>query len=439
VTTFTFNKVTSNHAIEVTFVIDNSPPVADAGLDQNVVTGQLVTLNGSKSYDPEGAMITFLWTFVEVPWGSSVTNASFSDDTSAKPAFTSDVNGAYKLRLMVNDGTLDSIQDEVFIHATTPNVPPNANAGPDQNVFTGNAVQLDGSRSSDPDQGPLPLSYLWSFSAKPLGSLLSDNHIVDRNMPHATFIPDANGVYEVRLIINDGQFFSEDTVQIMAAHPNVPPNANAGTDRTICLGSRVMLDGSASTDPDQSPQHLAYLWSFVAVPTGSQCANGHISGANTASPSFTPDVIGTYVLQLMVFDGIEAGFDNVAVTVFVDNIAPTLDPVANKTILWPPNHKMVDIILWGNVADNNSIPVTLSAVVSSNEPQNGLGDGDTGPDWTEPVIDQMNGIITLKLRAERSGRGNDRIYTIMVTGTDICGNSSQSNVEIIVPHDKRKR
>ena len=75
----------------------------------------------------------------------------------------------------------------------------------------------------------------------------------------------------------------------------------------------------------------------------------------------------------------------------------------------------------------------------TSEPQNGLGDGDTSPDWTEPVIDQISGIITLQLRAERSGTGNGRIYTITITGTDASGNSSQANVEIKVPHDKGKK
>jgi hypothetical protein len=326
VTTFAFNNVTSNHTIEVTFEINNSPPVADAGLDQNVIIGQVGTLNGSKSYDPEGAMITFLWTFVEVPAGSSVTNASLSDVTSAKPQFTPDVNGAYRLQLIVNDGALNSIADEVVINATTPNVAPNANAGPDQNVFRGNTVQLDGSRSSDPDNGPLPLSYLWSFTAKPAWTLLTDNHIADRNMPNSSFIPDVDGLYELTLTVNDGNLSSEDKVQIMATTPNVPPNANAGADMTVNLGDTAVLDGSASNDPDHGPQPLTYLWSFVAVPTGSQLTNGAIIGANTVSPSFTPDVVGTYVLQLMVFDGIDAGFDNVAVTVGTKQLA-TLSPV----------------------------------------------------------------------------------------------------------------
>jgi sugar lactone lactonase YvrE len=325
VTTFTFDNVISNHTIEVTFAINNSPPVANAGVDLNVITGQVVTLNGSESYDPEGAMITFLWAFVGVPAGSSVTIASLSDVTSAKPKFTPDVDGTYRLQLIVNDSVLDSLPDEVVISATAPNVPPNANAGPDQNVITGSTVQLDGSKSNDPDNGPLPLSYFWSFAAKPAGSWRIDNDITGRNKVNASFIPDVDGTYELKLTVSDGDRSSEDTIQIIATLPNVPPNANAGADMAINLGDTAVLDGSASNDPDHGPQPLTYLWIFVAVPTRSRLTNGHISGADTISPSFTPDVEGTYVLQLMVFDGKDAGFDNSAVTVRA-NLA-TLGPV----------------------------------------------------------------------------------------------------------------
>jgi hypothetical protein len=74
--------------VSTTLTIDLTPPVANAGQDQNVITGETVTLNGSESYDPEGTMITLLWRFVEVPAGSSVSDVSLSDVTSAKPTFT---------------------------------------------------------------------------------------------------------------------------------------------------------------------------------------------------------------------------------------------------------------------------------------------------------------------------------------------------------------
>lgn len=77
--------------------------------------------------------------------------------------------------------------------------------------------------------------------------------------------------------------------------------------------------------------------------------------------------------------------------------------------------------------------------MTSNEPQDGLGDGDVSPDWTNPVVDQARGVITLQLRAERSGTGKGRIYTIQITARDASGNSSQSSVQIIVPHDQGKK
>jgi len=298
--------------------IPNQPPIANAGPNQNVITGELVTLDGTNSYDPEGATITFLWSFIEVPEGSYIIDNSLSDVTSAKPTFTPDVDGIYRLRLIVNDGVFDSAPDEVEITATTPNVPPNADAGPDQNVFTGETICLDGSGSNDPDNGPEPLSYLWSFDSVPEESSLTDDDITNRDQANACFIPDVDGTYVLRLSVSDGELTSEDTVEITATTPNVPPNANAGTDITISLGRIVTLDGSASNDPDDGPEPLSYSWSFVSVPTSSGLTNDDILNADTFSPSFTPDVAGTYVLQLMVTDGQDSAYDNVAVTVITE-------------------------------------------------------------------------------------------------------------------------
>ena len=295
--------------------IPNQPPVADAGPDQNVMINKLVTLNGSDSYDPEGTLITFLWTFIEVPAGSNISDAALSDITSAKPTFRPDVVDTYKIELVINDGILESAPDEVVIIAATPNVAPNANAGSDQNVFTGETVYLDGSGSNDPDNGPGPLTYMWSFDSIPGESFLTKYDITNRDKVFPNFKPDVNGSYIVSLNVNDGALSSVDTVHIMATTPKVPPNANAGADITLYIGETATLDGSASNDPDNSPQSLSYRWSFVAIPASSQLNNNDISGADTVSPSFIPDVSGTYVIALVIGDGLDFDFDNVAVTV----------------------------------------------------------------------------------------------------------------------------
>jgi hypothetical protein len=123
----------------------------------------------------------------------------------------------------------------------------------------------------------------------------------------------------------------------------------------------------------------------------------------------------------------------------VDTTPPTLEPEANQTILWPPNHRMADIVINANASDNSGLPVTLTASVSSNEPEDGTGDGDKAPDMTIPIIDQETGTITLQLRAERSGTGDGREYIISITAADSSGNSSTANVVITVPHAKKKK
>ncbi len=79
------------------------------------------------------------------------------------------------------------------------------------------------------------------------------------------------------------------------------------------------------------------------------------------------------------------------------------------------------------------------AEVISNEPEDGLGDGDQAPDWDNIVTDPTNGgQISLDLRRERSGTGNGRVYTIAIVATDEYGNAQQASVTVKVPHDKGK-
>ena len=146
--------------------------------------------------------------------------------------------------------------------------------------------------------------------------------------------------------------------------------------------------------------------------------------------------LGSHTVSLTVMDGFNDPVTCDVIAQVVDTEAPTLAPTSDCSILWPPNHQMVPVTIQANAADSSGGPVLLSAQVTSNENPEKNGAGNTVPDWTTPVIDQVTGVITLSLRAERSGRGTGRTYTITITATDSVGNTSTAAVTCIAPHDR---
>ena len=107
------------------------------------------------------------------------------------------------------------------------------------------------------------------------------------------------GVYIIALTCSDGSLTSPvDQVEITVAAGNLLPVANAGPDQTVTTGQQVTLNGTGSSDPNGDP--LTYSWSLKGRPEGSSAT---LSGANTAHPTFTPDIAGSYVLCLTVSDG----------------------------------------------------------------------------------------------------------------------------------------
>jgi hypothetical protein len=113
----------------------------------------------------------------------------------------------------------------------------------------------------------------------------------------------------------------------------------------------------------------------------------------------------------------------------VDTTAPTVWVSASPSQLWPPNHKLVAITLPTVTGDACDASVAVSCSATSNEPDNGLGDGDTAND-----IQWING--RLYLRAERRGTYPGRIYTITCTGADDTGNSGSATTTVTVPHNR---
>jgi hypothetical protein len=83
--------------------------------------------------------------------------------------------------------------------------------------------------------------------------------------------------------------------------------------------------------------------------------------------------------------------------------------------------------------------IHLDVEVASSEPPDTDGDGNTIPDYYIDSVDDQTGVIQLRLRSERSGKGDGRVYTITIIATDESENQSVAIVQILAPHDKRKK
>ena len=174
----------------------NTAPVANAGIDQSVNSGDLVNLDGSASSDADGDSITYSWSFDSQPASSS---ANLDDASSDMPSFTADVGGEYSLSLVVNDGQTNSPADQVVITVTTVNSAPTANAGIDIQISKDTLVNLDASASSD-NEGD-SLTYSWTIDTAPAGSTAS---MSDSTNVSPSFTADVAGQYVFSLIVNDG-------------------------------------------------------------------------------------------------------------------------------------------------------------------------------------------------------------------------------------------
>jgi hypothetical protein len=116
-------------------------------------------------------------------------------------------------------------------------------------------------------------------------------------------------------------------------------------------------------------------------------------------------------------------------TVTVNDVEPPVihDLAASPRLLWPPNHKMKNVTINYTTTDNCPGPITCHITVTSDESQNGPGNNSSN-DWI--VVDDHH----VRLRAERAGHGDGRIYTTTVGCTDQHGNTATASATVTVPH-----
>ena len=286
--------------------VQNRPPVSDAGPDQSANKGQVIVLNGTTSYDPDGDSLTFGWTQTAGP------SVALTGAGASVASFTPVISGLYVFSLGISDGWGGTAGD--IVNVSVIDRTPVANAGPNMTARKRIGVVLDGTASFDPDGDPL--TFAWTERSGP--SVILSDATSDR----PSFVPSSAGVYVFRLTVDDGDGgISSDEVTVVV--PNGPPVAVAGPDTKARKYQTASLDASGSWDPDGDP--LTFLWTQVQGP------GSGLQGSDTKTPTFVPSAVGTYVFRVMVGDG-DGGSSLDETSVYVWGLPPIATLVVSPVV-----------------------------------------------------------------------------------------------------------
>lgn len=339
-------------------------PVANAGANQTVALGATVHLDGSASSNPTGGFgsLSYKWAFESRPEQSHA--FILNDFSPVDASFVVDVPGNFVVSLTVRNGLG---MDTTRMIATTGNSAPVAKAGPNQTVPLGADVTLNGGGSSDVDGDSL--TYVWTMVSQPSGSkavIAAFRGVI------AFSTADVAGTYVAQLVVNDGLVDSAPSLITITAGgaANTPPVANAGIAQAVNAGAEVHLSGAGSTDVDGDP--LTYHWLLINAPDHS---GAQLSSLTAVNPTFTPDLPGAYIVQLIVNDGkIDSDPATVVITASTQTTGtPSANAGHNQTV-----QHGASVTLDGSATDPQDLPLTYKWYLISTPPGSTAALSDAG-------------------------------------------------------------
>jgi glycosidase len=253
----------------------------------------------------------------------------------------------------------------------------------------------------------------------PVAAYFADGTQLRDALSGATYAVNGGSVNLLLAARSGAVLFDASSAPIDTTAPNVATAVNPPANASGWHNSTPVTVNLTATDDGSGVKELRY-W----------INDGGVTVVEGGAASVQINAEGITSISMRAIDN-AGNVSHVATRVIrLDLTPPSISGAsANPSILSPANHKMRDVTISYHASDNFG-PTACMLDVTSNEPVNGTGDGDTAPDWE--VLDARH----VRLRAERSSAGAGRVYTVIVTCADAAGNTSNHAQTVTVPRGR---